>query len=233
MIPGNPQFHKSGADIIVVPGNVLYTAPGVYYFTVPTFNQIAIELLGAGGGGGMSFYGESDAPGYAGAASQCSTISMYAGGGAGGGSAANAYGTNGASGVASGGDVMLYGSLNSTGYGMNAPGPYAGTGGAPVASPGPSGGTANAGNGGYPGAGGGGAAGNFVNTGLWGGGGGAGAYCKRTLTEGQIAVGLVLVISVGNGGPGRNIYRPPIFGSGEITINSGSGAGGYAAIAWS
>ncbi len=178
------DFYGKRVSSPVSPGSVDFTSPGVYNFTVPSFNSMVVTIWGGGGGGGA---GTGSQGGLAGTGS--SFLSQSAGGGGGGG---NSSQPGGGGGSATGGNVNTVGNAGGVGsdFGGNGFGGNAPNGGA--------GGTRGQ-NGGFPGGGGGGR--DLFGFG-WGSGGGSGGYVQRTYTSGEIAVGSTVSLTVGTGGLG-------------------------------
>jgi hypothetical protein len=196
----------------VVPGSANFITPGTDVFVVPAYNQLIIELWGAGasGGGGFNF-----GNGTAGGPSTAASLGLTAGGGGGGGSRNNgAFG--GAAGGASGGSdrnwVGEAGSLRSFSVPAGGRDGFRRQQGLEPSYSGDPFGTVD---------GGGGRAGYGNGT---GGGGGGGGHVRSVYAAGAIAPGTVLTVVIGAGGPGRFDG-----GSGQ----GGAGARGRVFISWS
>jgi hypothetical protein len=208
------QFYGSSS---AVPGSGNW-GPGTYYWAIPNYNLMSIQIWGAGGGGAANYYnGSGNWNGTAGGNSTVYIIGYSGPTAYGGGGGANYQ--NGGGGGAGGGAGGWTGGGN--GYTGEAGQGYQGSNGGYGGSSPAGGGRAGSGAGGnFPGGGGGG--------GLQGGGGGAGGYLVSYYTPSTLGIGTTLVISVGSGGAGGPVYPDTNFGR----YGGGNGAGGYVIITW-
>jgi hypothetical protein len=196
----------------VVPGSANFITAGTTTFTVPFYNQMTVEVWGAGGSGGGGFnFGD----GVAGGPSAVAGLGLTAGGG-GAGRSRNNGAAGGAGGVATGGNDR-----NWNGEAGNRAKPNILTGGrdgfrfvqglepnytgSPFGTPDGGGGRGGYGNG-------------------EGGGAGGGAYLRSIYAAGQVTPGTTLTLVIGAGGAGRT--------DGE-SGQGGAGARGRVFFSWS
>ncbi len=207
----------AGAFVSLTPsptlaGSAYYGTPGTYYFTVPAYGTLTVQVWGGGGGGGAR--GFVSGTGSNGGTS--SFGSVYATGGY----LANSY-NPGSGGYGSGGDTNLNGGSGSSGLVANGGGggssPYGGAGATSVGV-----GMVRRGN---PGSSPGGGGGGGFNSHYWGDGGGGGGYASKIYSPGQLTPGSVVTVSVGSAGSGQT-SRPTASNSG------GAGAPGAVYITW-
>jgi hypothetical protein len=200
----------------VVPGSANFITPGTATFTVPFYNQMTVEVWGAGGSGGGGFnFGN----GVAGGPSAVAGLGLTAGGGGAGQSRNNGY-AGGAGGVATGGNDRNWNGEAGNRLGTVTSGRvnYGGRDGFRFAQnlePGYTGDTPGTPDGG-------GGRGGYGNGN--GGGGGGGAYLRSVYTAGAVTPGANLTLTIGAGGPGL------LDGS---SGPGGAGARGRVFIAWS
>lgn len=209
------DFYGTQANDPVTPGSVTYSSPGTYYFNVPLYRTLSIELWG-GGGSGVS----NSSSGGTGGTSSIGALSMVANGGIGGaqlgggaqqggpGGSASGGNTNNISG-GNGGDGVFggRGSQHGGAGGSGANGGSGGSGGLYYVYPASNGSPPGGGSGGSPR--------------VAGGGGGGGAYCSSVFT-GSTYAGTVFTIIVGAGSNNGND------GDGSYV-----GANGQCVITWS
>ena len=206
-----PGVTIANCGCAVTAGSQTYSTAGSYSFNVPCYNNLTVEVWGAGGGGA----GVASGNGGAGGASTWDGGVLTANGGAG------ATSNPGAGGTASGGTTNTTG-----GAGGNGASGKSGAGGA--GANGGAGGTAKSSNnngnaGSAPGGGGSGAI--FVNPmggSYLGDGGGGGGYSAKTYGAGTYAVGNSVAVAVGAAGTKGN----------GASYDGGAGAVGRVTITW-
>lgn len=201
------HFGIIAALLLALPGiahanAASYTAPGTYYFSVPNYGSLTVDVRGAGGGGGgggcssQADYGSRvGSAGSAGSYSAFGSVVGYGGGGGGGGGTGQTYWLHGTPGSASGGSAHYTGGGNPGGAGGQGEAEFEqGIGG--------------------------------LDTGGNGGNGGRSVY---TYSIGQLSPGGTVVVYVGYAGsPGYGTECT----DGTGTYNGSSGSHGAVYISW-
>jgi hypothetical protein len=246
-------FLFSFSQSVFADGSQVFSTPGTFSFTVPTFQTMTVEVWGAGGGGSTGnylYYWENSACGAAGSNGGLSSFGVVtANGGNGGTSNCFTWTTTTLGNIALGGMFANADSGAKGGDGTNPainltmenydlwfkPGkggdsPFGGIGSISnfwdLILQGVNFQTILPGVGGAPGGGGGGGYGGIM-LGVNGNGGGAGGYAKRVYSIGQLSSGQIVSIVVGSGGTHGITDRP-------VTANmiADDGGAGMVKITW-